>query len=92
MQPETLVSAVNKAMRAHGYAMVSTAQPINFDGYAIRFVVAGDNVLAERLKPIVISGRGVAIIGAVNSVSAKLSQAAQLARQSDAETEKSNES
>jgi len=62
MQPDALIAALNAEMKRHGYTMVSAAPVLSEDATAIRYVVAGDNVLAERLKPIVIKVSGLDLI------------------------------
>lgn len=59
---ESIVSGINKEMRAHGYAMISAASDPYRDGVVLRFAVAGDDVLADRLRPIVIEVSGLDVM------------------------------
>lgn len=59
---DDMIQALEKAMQQHGYALVSTAAPADRDGIVARFVVAGDAVLAERLRPLVINISGLEIM------------------------------
>lgn len=51
-----------EGMDKHGYALISFSEPGHKDSVVMRFAVAGDDVLAERLKPIVIEFTGLEIL------------------------------
>ena len=59
---KALVEAATEAMKKHGYALISADHGTNRDVTALRFAVAGDDVLAERLKPIVLEFTGLEIL------------------------------
>jgi len=63
MKPEEqIVSEINKAMLRHGYRMVSAESSPHVDSTELRFVVAGDKVLAERLRPVVVRVSGLDVL------------------------------
>ncbi len=57
-----IVKAATEAMKKHGYALISAEHGTYRDVTALRFAVAGDDVLAERLKPIVLEFTGLEIM------------------------------
>lgn len=59
---KALVEAATEAMKKHGYALLSAEHGTNRDLTALRFAVAGDDVMAERLKPIVLEFTGLEIM------------------------------
>lgn len=57
-----LIEAATEAMKKHGYALIGAEHGTNRDVTALRFATAGDDVLAERLKPIVLEFTGLEIL------------------------------